>query len=116
MARHVTIVGMAMVVLIAAGGCAQRRPQHSAGQGGWQLMHPPEVRDERYPRGYRIQSDAPLNAWHTDAAFATREECEQAMLAHIDDSIDRARAAYGADARNELTVRRAVNARCVQAK
>lgn len=114
--RRETVVGLLAIVLTAACGCAAHAPWSSAGRGDWQLMQAPEVADARYPRGYRIESSAPLAAWRAVGSFATRDECEQAMRTQIDDSIDRARAAVGDDAKNDLAVRRAVNARCVLAR
>ncbi len=117
MARH--IVGFLIIVLIATGGCAPRAarqkqvtPAQGAAVEGWQLVHPPEVRDERYPGGFHVRSDAPLATWHQDAVFTTQDACESSKIARIDDRIDEARAA-GEEAKNALPVRRAVNARCV---
>jgi hypothetical protein len=114
MARHV--VGLLVVVLIAAVGCAPRsaRREQGAALQGWQLIHPPEVRDERFPGGYQVQADAPLTTWHQDAVFATRDACESSKITRIDDRIDEARAAVGDQAKNALPVRRAVHARCVR--
>ena len=75
-------------------------------------MFPPMVRDDRYPRGFRIQSDAPASLWTSEAVFESREHCDQARRDRIDEEIDKAKLVYDADAKNELPVRRAVNARC----
>ena len=76
-------------------------------------MNPPDVRDEHYPGGVQVRSDAPLEAWAQVAMFPTFAECETSRLHHIDDSIDRARLDAGERAKYELPVRRAVHARCV---
>jgi hypothetical protein len=126
MARHV--VGTLIVVLIIGGGCAARsgeqpqaaarsgaRPQVAASQG-YQLIHPPDVADTRYPGGFHIRSHAPLASWHQVAVFATLEECESSRVTRIDDAIDKARIEVGDQAKYQLPVRRAVNARCVSAQ
>lgn len=112
--REALIALAVALTLLAAGACA--RTQRKPAQASWDLMQPPQARDERYPRGFRVRSDAPLNEWSTEASFATREECEKSLHERLDDSIDRAREKYGDDAKNDLTVRRAVNARCVPSK
>jgi hypothetical protein len=80
----------------------------------WVLLHPPEVRDESYPRGYRLLPAAPLADWHAVEGFADQDACEAARRKNVDQSIDRARAAHGDDAKYELTVRRAVHAVCTR--
>jgi hypothetical protein len=112
--RRAPVAALLLVVVLVPSGCARRIPRADAGDRAWQLMDPPEAPDARYPRGSRIRSHAPLAEWRAVGDFATLEECERAMHARIDDTIDRARAAVGADAKNDLTVRHAVNARCVQ--
>ena len=78
------------------------------------LMHPPEVRDESYPKGYRLLSNAPVAEWRRVAEFDSEAACDAARTRDVDDSIDRARAEHGEDAKYELPVRRAVNAICVK--
>jgi hypothetical protein len=80
----------------------------------WVLLHPPEVRDESYPRGYRLVPAAPLAEWRSVAGFDSEAACQAARQKGVDDSIDRARAEHGDDAKYELTVRRAVNAVCAR--
>jgi hypothetical protein len=77
-------------------------------------MQPPEVRDDSYPKGYRLVTAAPLAEWHGVATFETEDGCRAAARKSVDDSIDRARAEHGDDAKFELSVRRAVNAVCVE--
>lgn len=113
MSRHV--VGTVIVVLIVAAGCAARSAERgqATASPGYRLVRPPDVRDERYPGGVRVRSDAPLTTWEHVAVFATREECESSRITRIDDSIDKARAEVGDQAKYQLPVRHAVNARCV---
>jgi hypothetical protein len=109
---------MLIVVLIASGGCTARSAepgQVTVGQG-YELMHPPDVPNENYPGGSHVQSSAPLTSWHHVAVFATHEECESSRIHRIDDSIDKARGEVGDQAKYQLPVRRAVNARCVSAR
>ena len=115
MTRH---VGTLIVVLILSGGCAARSAERGLGVAsqGYQLIDSPEVPDERYPGGVHIQSDAPPTTWHPVAVFATHEECESSRIKRVDDSIDKARVEAGAQAKYQLPVRRAVNARCVSAR
>jgi hypothetical protein len=116
MHRHV--VGTLIVVLILGGGCAAR----SAGRGqgaktqGYHLVYPPDVPDKGYPGGVHVQAAAPLTAWHEVAVFATHEKCEASRITRIDESIDKARAEVGDQAKYQLPVRRAVQARCVSAQ
>lgn len=114
MHRYVTGT-LLLVVLVAGGGCAARRaPQPQAvASTGFELIHPPDSPDTHYPGGVRVRWDAPLDAWHRDAVFATQEECESSRIARIDDTIDKARAEVGDQAKFQLPVRQAVNARCV---
>ena len=79
----------------------------------WTLMQPPEVRNESYPRGYQLLPGAPPSDWHQVAAFDNEAACEEARQRRTDEAIDRARAAVGEDAKYDLDVRRAVNARCI---
>ena len=80
----------------------------------WQLIEPPQEPNTNYPRGYRVLSDAPIERWQPQESYATLEECTKAMRARVDRFIDSARAAVGSDAKNDLAVRRAVHAKCVQ--
>ncbi len=113
MTRH--LVGTLVAVVIIGGGCAAQSAERgeSATSHGHRLMYPPDVPDAHYPGGVHLQSDAPLTSWHQVAVFATREACESSRTARIDDSIDEARAEVGDQAKYQLPVRRAVNARCV---
>lgn len=108
----------ALIVLSLAVGCAPRRSAPpaaapAAAAAGWALVHPPQVRDDRYPHGVRLQTKAPVHAWKAAATFATAEACETSRHTRIDDAIDRARAAKTGEPKNDVTVRLAVNARCV---
>ena len=77
-------------------------------------MQPPEVRNESYPRGYQLLPGAPLSDWRQVAGFDSETACEEARQRRTDEALDRARAAVGEDdAKYDLDVRRAVNARCV---
>ena len=117
MTRRASIIAMAVMVAVTAPGCAQRVARRSAKQAAWKLMEPPQTPDERYPRGYRVQYEAPLPAWTMAGEFPTLEDCERGMRARVDDTIDRARAESGEpEAKNDLNVRRAVHAQCVQPK
>jgi hypothetical protein len=98
---------------LALAGCVRFRAP-AATPGDWVLVHPPEVREEGRPKGYRLLPDAPLSDWRPQASFATEVECDQARRKNTDDSIDRARAEVGDQAKFELTVRRAVQALCVK--
>lgn len=107
---------MLLVVAIAGVGCGVRSappPARDTAAQRYELIHPPDVPDARYPGGVHLRSDAPLASWHRVAAFATREHCETSRTRRIDDTIDEARAEVGEDAKYQLPVRRAVNARCV---
>jgi len=108
---------MLIVLSVIGGGCAPRQPERNDAvvSQRYRLMNPPDVRDEHYPGGVHVRSDAPLQAWSQVAMFPTFEECETSRLHRIDDSIDRARLEVGERAKYELPVRRAVNARCVSA-
>jgi hypothetical protein len=108
-----------IVALTAGAGCAARSTSHPhamVAEPGYALMHPPDVPDTHYPGGVHVVSEAPMDSWHRDAVFATREECELSRITRIDDSIDDARAEVGDQAKFQLPVRRAVNARCVLAR
>jgi hypothetical protein len=103
MRRRAVVVWVGIVTAVA---CAGARP-------AWTLMHPPEVRDDAYPKGYHLLSTAPLAEWRRVATFDSEAACEAARRRDVDDAIDRARAEHGAAAKYELGVRRAVNAICV---
>jgi hypothetical protein len=107
--RGPLLIGCLGVVLA---GCATRgtRPAEPA---PWLLVHPPEVRDDAYPKGVHLLADAPLAAWPPRGGYPTREDCELARKAQLDTAIERARAEHADGARYELSVRRAVNALCV---
>jgi hypothetical protein len=117
--RIVVVVMMLVVVQAAGVGCRKRPPEPEAGQPAttdWHLIDPPLVRDDRYPRGHRVHTSAPIETWHAVARFPTLAACETAMKQRIDESIDRARVVVGEDAKNDLEVRRNVHAHCVQPK
>jgi hypothetical protein len=101
-------------LLLAAGGVACS--VIGVHRGGWRLIQPPEVEDAGAPRGRRLVSSAPTSQWHEVAALGSEAECLEAKRAEIDRTIDRARAEVGDEAKYELPVRRAVNARCVHGK
>jgi hypothetical protein len=115
---HRYVVGTLIVALAASGGCAARSAerQPSAVAQSFELLSPPDVPDEHYPGGAHVQTSAPLSKWHRVAMFATLEECETSRTARIDDTIDEARIRAGNQAKNQLPVRHAVNARCVRAQ
>ena len=96
--------GLGLVLFVLA-GCAS----HDA----FRLVHPPAEQAADFPGGYRLLTKAPLDDWQVVGRFASRTDCEQARQAATDRTIDHARATLGADAKNDLDVRRAVNARCV---
>jgi len=103
---------LAACVLVCA-GCAKHVGSGLGTAARWVLLSPPEVDDAGFPRGRRLVPQAPLTEWRREAVLDGEEACERARRANIDATIDRARAAYGADAKNDLAVRHAVNARCV---
>ena len=78
-------------------------------------MQPPEVQNESYPHGWQLLPSAPMSDWQPVGGFDSEAACEEARQRRTDDAIDHARAAVGEDAKNDLDVRRAVNARCVAA-
>jgi hypothetical protein len=106
------VVGMLGWLVLA--GCERARVARPDA-AGWVLMHPPQVPDAAFPRGQRFLTRAPLAAWSPRATFATAEACEHWKQEELDRTIDRAHIAWGDDAKNDLDVRRAVNARCVPA-
>jgi hypothetical protein len=107
--RHVLVL-----VAVLVGGCAAARP-HATRAGDWLLLHPPDVVEPLAPRGRRLLPAAPLGEWHQAGAFPTETACEEARQVRATTVIDRTRAAEGDNARFDLDVRRAVNARCVHA-
>ena len=92
---------------LVAGACACATPD------AVRLVHPPAAPNAAFPGGVRLLTKAPLGDWEVVARFASRAECEEARLAATEDTISRARALVGDDAKYDLDVRRAVNARCV---
>ena len=107
-----------MVLALSAAvplGCIRARTS-APGSAGWHLVYPPEVADQRYPKGVHLARSAPLSEWTAGDAFPTEDGCDAARLQNIDDAIDRARVGHGDGAKFELPVRRAVNARCVRAQ
>ena len=101
--RHV-ILGS---VLLAGGiSCAAR--------DGFRLIHPPAAPDAQFPGGYRLLTKAPLGDWPVEGKFASREACEQARQSATTSALAQAHALVGEAAKDDLGVRRAVNARCVR--
>ncbi len=108
--------GTLILIALVGGGCAMRSVKPAPPPGasaGYRLVLPPHVADTHYPGGFHVQAEAPLDRWQQVAAFPTREACETSRIGRIDDSIDQAREEFGAQAKFQLPVRRAVNARCV---
>jgi hypothetical protein len=99
---------LSALLVAALAGCLRSRAT-------WALLQPPEVRNENFPRGYQILSTAPMNEWRRIDSFESEAACEQARQRRTDEAIDRARVTQGDDAKFDLDVRRAVNARCVTA-
>ena len=85
-----------------------------AARDGYRLIHPPAAADDQFPGGYRLLVKAPLGDWPVEARFASLEACEQARRAATDSAIAQAHELVGDEAKNDLGVRRAVNARCVR--
>lgn len=96
---------LAASLLAGAIGCAARDE--------FRLIHPPAARDDEFPGGYRLLTKAPLGDWQIAAEFSSKAACDRACRDAIEDAITRAHALVGDDAKNDLGVRRAVNARCV---
>ena len=115
---HRYVVGTLIVALTASGGCAARSAERGPGAvaQSYELVRPPDVPDQPYPGGTHVQASAPMTTWLRVAMYTTLEECESSRVARIDDSIDEARIRVGDQAKNQLPVRRAVNARCVPAR
>lgn len=96
----------APLLLAIAGACATRDV--------FRLVHPPTARDDAFPGGYRLVTTAPVSDWAVSERFATRVACEEALQTATATAINQAEAAVGTNAKNDLGVRRAVNARCVR--
>ena len=94
-------------LLAFAGACATR--------DGFRLVHPPARPEANFPGGYRLLTKAPLADWSVVGQFPDRDACEQAKLAAAEDAVVTARARAGDQAKYDLDVRSAVNARCVPA-
>ena len=93
-------------LLAGAIGCAAR--------DDFRLIHPPAAQDEHFPGGHRLLTRAPLGDWQVAAEFSSKAECDRARRDALENALTRAHALVGDDAKNDLGVRRAVNARCVQ--
>jgi hypothetical protein len=105
--RKAVILGAAWLVVTAT--ACPRKP-------AWNLLQPPEVPNPAFPRGYQLLPDAAMTEWHSVGVFESETACEAVRKQHTDDSIDRARELYGAEAKYDLPVRRAVQARCVRTR
>lgn len=81
----------------------------------WHLLHPPESLDPDAPGGIRLLPRTPMAEWRIAGTYAGRDECLAARDAAWDENLGRARAAVGDDAKYDVGVRRAVQARCVRA-
>jgi len=101
-ARMVAVVA---IVGSFAAGCATHR--------GWQLVHPPETADAAAPGGGRLFPSVSVDEWRVVDTFGDETECTTAVATALDENLARAHAAFGDDAKYDLGVRRAVNARCV---
>ena len=93
------------MLLLLAGACATH--------DGFRLIHPPARPEADFPGGYRLLTKAPLADWQVVARFDDRDACEKAKRAASEDAVVTARARAGDQAKYDLSVRRAVNARCV---
>ena len=92
------------VVLLTA--CARPAPN-------WVLLHPPEIVDAQAPNGRRLLPRADLHTWTDVGRFGSAEACEVERAARFNAAATAARAALGdAAAAKDLSVRRAVQARC----
>jgi hypothetical protein len=105
----------ALSLLAVAFACSRLRPA-SERKAEWVMIRPPEVADAQAPRGYHLVPTAPESEWLHQACFASQAECDEAREANAETAIVRARASLGDDAKFDLDVRRAVNARCVRAE
>jgi hypothetical protein len=98
-----------VVAVVLLTGCARPR-------SAWVLIHPPEVVDAQAPNGRRLLPRADLHAWQDVGRFGSAESCDDAREAQFQAAVTAARATVGdAAAAKDLSVRRAVNARCVPA-
>ena len=104
-----------LALALAMPGCTHPRPSMTAAND-WRLVYPPESQDGHYPKGVHLRRSAPLEEWTPGDRYASEDACETARLQKIDDAIDTARVTHGDDAKFELPVRRAVNARCMAAR
>ena len=104
---------MALALAAMAIACAGPHPS-SRTANGWALIRPPEVADPQAPRGYRLIPGAPQSEWLRQATFDSEAQCDDARQNDAQTAISRARATAGDDAKFDLDVRRAVNARCVR--
>jgi hypothetical protein len=108
-----SVVWWSIVLALLVGGCAHRRPPGEAG-ADWALIRPPEIADLAAPRGTRLVSAAPQSEWLRQDTFDSEGECDDVRQKNAQTAITRARASAGDDAKFDLDVRRAVNARCVR--
>jgi len=104
-----------LAVSLAAPCCTRPLPSMTAA-ADWRLVYPPESPDAKYPKGVHLRRSVPVDEWTPGERYASEDACETARLQKIDDAIDTARITHGDDAKLELPVRRAVNARCVAAR
>ena len=108
--RSVLVV---LALSLVAAGCTHGRPTTPE---AWSLRYPPETPDTHYPKGVHLARSAPLSEWTVGDRFDSEDACEIARVQRIDAAIDQARITRGDEAKYELPVRRAVNARCVSAR
>lgn len=110
--RTCALVLVAALSLVLPAACGH---PHGAAMppASWRLVYPPEARDDRYPRGVHLVRSAPLSEWTAGDQFGSEDDCEASRVQRIDDAIGQARLEHGDEAKFELPVRRAVNARCV---
>lgn len=94
-------------------GCCARPRTDAREPGAWLLVHPPEREDVDAPRGVRLHPKAPLGEWSEAGAFASEGECVETRDQRVVAAAERARAVHGDEAKYDLELRRAVNARCV---
>jgi len=113
MHRSIAISVLALSLVVP--GCTRRGPATTAAID-WRLVYPPESPDAHYPKGVHLEGSAPLSEWTAGDRYASEDACETARLQKLDDAIDTARVVHGDEAKFELPVRRAVNARCVTAR
>jgi len=104
-----------LALSLAIPGCTHSRPSMMAAND-WRLVYPPESPDAHYPKGVHLRRSAPIEEWTPGERYASEDACQTARIHKIDDAIDTARVTHGGDAKFDLPVRRAVNARCVAAR